>query len=108
MVDPSGKRDSKLDLVWDIPIGEGLRCAEELRKYLSIDETNYLLISGYSLENPRNYVLYVALDEVMKTSIHLMRLRDLLDEKDTTKQSGEKKWISSIDRLLTTSVIEEQ
>jgi len=72
---------------------------------LSIDEAKYLLFAGQALDDCRSYVLYIALDEVKKTSIHLMRLRDLLDEKDTTRQFGK---TDRIDRLLTTSVLEEQ
>lgn len=105
MADPSEKRGSELDPVWDIPIGEGLRCAAELRKHLSIDETKYSLFAGQVLDDCRSHVLYIALDEVKKASIHLMRLRDLLDEKDSTKQSGKR---GRLDRLLTTSVLEEQ
>lgn len=105
MTDPSEKREPELDLAWDMPIGEALRCAAELSKLLSIDEDKYLLFAGQLLRDCRSYVLYIALDEVMKTSIHLMRLRDLLDEKDTTEQPEKR---GRIDRLLTTSVLEEQ
>ena len=55
MADPSEKKDSELDPVWDIPIGEGLRCAAELRKHLSIDEAEYSLVAGQVLDDCRSY-----------------------------------------------------
>ena len=107
MADLSEKKESGRDPAWDIPIGEGLRCAAELRNHLSIDERKYLLFAGQVLDDCRSYVLYIALDEVKKASIHLMRLRDLLDEKekDANQQSTEG---SRLARLLTTSILEEQ
>ena len=105
MAEPSEKRDSESDPVWDLPIGEGLRCAAELRKHLSIDETEYSLFAGQVLADCRSYVLYIALDEVKKASIQIMRLRDLLDEKGATKQSRKR---DRIERLVTNSVLEEQ
>lgn len=105
MEETSGKKDTERDPVWDIPIGEGLRCAAELRNHLSVDEPKYLSIAGQALDDCRSYVLYIALDEVKKASIHLMRLRETLDEKEATKQSTES---SRIARLLTTSILEEQ
>lgn len=105
MADMDEEKKSERDPVWDLPIGEGLRCAAELRNHLSIDERKYLLFAGQALDDCRSYVLYIALDEVKKTSIHLMRLRDLLDDKEDTKPSADN---SRIARLLTTSILEEQ
>jgi len=99
------KRESKSDPVWDIPIGEGLRCAAELRKYLSIDEKEYLLFAGQILKDCRSYVLYIALDEVKKASIYLLRLRDFFDEENS---NNEPKKADRLDRLVTSSVLEEQ
>lgn len=99
-------KDTERDPVWDIPIGEGLRCAAELRNYLSVDEHKYLLFAGQALDDCRSYVLYIALDEVKKASIHLMRLRELLGEKEEAAQQSADG--SRIARLLNTSVLEEQ
>ena len=105
MADPYEKKDSKRDPEWDLPIEIGLRCAAELRNHLSVDETKYLLFAGQALDDCRSYVLYIALDEVKKASIHLMRLREALDGKETAKQSIDS---SRIARLLTISIVEEE
>lgn len=105
MADMDEEKKSERDPVWDLPIGEGLRCAAELRNHLSIDERKYLLFAGQAVNNCRSYILYIALDEVKKASIHLMRLRDMLDDKEDTKPPIDN---SRIARLLTTSILEEQ
>jgi hypothetical protein len=101
-------KNTELDPLWDI-IGEGLRCAAELRNYLSVDEPKYLLFAGQALDDCRGYILYITLDEVKKASIHLMRLRDLLDEKDEKEEAPQQSADDSrLDRLLNTSLLEEQ
>ncbi len=100
------EKKSERDSVWDLPIGEGLRCAAELRSHLSIDERKYLLFAGQVLDDCRSYVLYIALDEVKKASIHLMRLREVLDEKEAAKQKHAED--DRLARLVTTSILEEQ
>ena len=99
-------KNTERDPLWDIPIGEGLRCAAELRNYLSVDEPKYLLFAGQALDDCRGYVLYIALDEVKKASIHLMRLRELLDEKEEAAQQSADD--SRLFRLVNTSLLEEQ
>jgi hypothetical protein len=100
------KKSAERDPLWDIPIGEGLRCAAELRSYLSIDERKYLLFAGQALDDCRGYILYSALDEVKKASMHLMRLRELLDEKEEAPEQSVDD--SRLARLLNTSLLEEQ
>lgn len=106
MADMDEEKKSERDPVWDLPIGEGLRCAAELRSHLSIDERKYLLFAGQVLDDCRSYVLYIALDEVKKASIHLMRLREVLDEKEADKQKHAEG--NRLARLVTTSILEEQ
>src|SRR5687767_887252 len=73
-IDPGAPEDPS----WDIPINFGLRGAAELRGRLNIDEETYLTVAGQALGNARDYIVYTALDEVEKTAMYLMRLRELL------------------------------
>ncbi|MFA5033952.1 MAG: hypothetical protein WC614_13170 [bacterium] len=77
LIEPSG---FERDPFWDIPIDIGIKGANELRKELCIDEQSYLFVAGQSHADARAYVLYTALDEVQKTSIYLMSLRELLQD----------------------------
>jgi len=107
----SEEKNPKRESVWDIPIGEGLRGAAELRKFLSISEKQYLSIAGPVLKDSRSYLLYIALDEVKKASIHLMRLRELFDDPDVGVESDDDAKTDDdnrLNRLLTTSILEEQ
>jgi hypothetical protein len=58
-------------------------------------------LRGQAWHDARAYVLYTALDEVKKTSVYLMRLRELLDETFDTEPDR-------ISRLVHTQVREEQ
>ncbi len=96
--------NQKLDPVWDLPIKEGLKCAEELRTQVSVGRNEYLLNPVFS-NNCRDYLVFTALDEIQKTSVHLMRLRELLDEPNVEHRT---KKGSRIELIVTSSVLEEQ
>lgn len=93
------------DPVWDIPIELGLKTASALRKYLSIDEQYYIHVAGQSCSNPKEHVLYTALDEVKKTAMYLMRLQEFY-QGGTPKDDSDVG--NRIIRLAGTQVTEEQ
>ena len=94
-------REPEPDPRWDVPIRLTLRCATALRRQLGLDEETYVLVAAPAIGDSRAYVIYTALDEVKKTALHLMRLREYLSE--TPKEIS----IDRIDRLARTQVLEE-
>jgi hypothetical protein len=95
-------REAKPDPKWDIPIDLSLKGASALRTLLAVDEDSYLTVAGQSWGDPRAYVLYTALDEVKKTAMYLVRLRDLLQGPELVPSEDR------ITRLLVTHLAEEQ
>lgn len=85
---------------WDFRITTALRCAKALREKLTLDESTFLFVSGFSLSDPRQYIIYTALDEVKKTALYLMRLQEVF--LDTVSPSENR-----IARLLTAQILEE-
>jgi hypothetical protein len=92
----------KLEPSWEFFIKQPLRGAAELRKHLSINEDTYLTTAPQAFPDARSYVIYTALDEVKKTSMHLMRLAELIDCPPFSPRSDR------LDRLLVTQIIEER
>jgi len=90
------------DPEWEFFIGHPLQAAKELRERLAIDEGMYLHAHGQVVGDPRAYVLYTALDEVMKTSLWFIRMRELLQGEVSDPRAG------VIERLLHTHLQEEQ
>lgn len=90
------------DPKWDIPIDLGLRGASGLRKCLKIEEQTYLHVAGQALYDAKAYVLYTALDEVKKTSMYLMRLREFFGGPPVSPRTDR------LSRLAITHIIEEE
>ncbi len=95
-------REPEPDPKWDIPIDLSFKGASALRVLLSADEEMYLTAAGQSWADPRAYVLYTALDEVEKTAMYLLRLRDFMQGPELAPREDR------ITRLLVTHVVEEQ
>jgi len=98
-IEPSGP-DS--DTRWDLPIDFSLKGAAALREFVPIDEEGYLVVAAPAWGDSRAYVLYTALDEVKKSAIYLMRLREHLDGPPMSPREDR------ISRLLFTHVLEEE
>lgn len=90
------------DLEWEFFLTEPLRCARELRERLPITEDMYLHVAGQAIGDARAYVLYTALDEVMKCSLWLMRMREFLQGEPADPRAG------VVERLLHAHLEEEQ
>lgn len=90
------------DAEFDFFISEPLQCASALREHLGLDEESYLRVAGQSHADARAYVVYTALDEVQKTSMWLMRVREFV-QGDPVKPSD-----GTIERLLHTHLREER
>lgn len=86
---------------WDVPIGISLQGAEAIREVLRVDEGSYLRVAGATWADPRSYVLSTALDEVTKTAMHLMRIREFLSGGTISPHDDR------MSRLLVTHVLEE-
>ena len=89
------------DLVWDIPIDFCLRGAKALRDQLRMGEQDYLHVAGAARADCREHVLYTALDEVKKTALYLMRLREFFDAPIDPRDNR-------LSRLVFLQVLEEQ
>lgn len=87
---------------WDFFIKEPLRCATELRETLPINEEMYLHTAGQAVGDARGFVIYTALDEVVKASLWLMRMQDLVQGERTDPRAG------VIERLLLAQLAEER
>jgi hypothetical protein len=79
----------------------GLQGADELRRVIGLDEESYLRVAGQSHADVRGYILYTAADEVQKTSIYLMRLREYLQGDAVSPLAGQ------LDRVMITQVLED-
>jgi hypothetical protein len=75
-------------------LSEPLRCAQELRDSLAIDEPMYLHTAGQAVGDARAYGIYTALDEVVKVALWLMRMREFLQGEAVDPRGG------VIERLL--------
>jgi hypothetical protein len=97
VLEPKPERDP----VWDIPIDFCLRGAKALRDRLHMDEQDYLHVAGAARADCRAHVLYTALDEVKKTALYLMRLREFFDAPIDPRENR-------VTRLVFSQVLEEQ
>ena len=86
----------------DFFISQALRGAALLRERLGITEALYLTVAGQTLADARAYVLYTALDEVVKAAMYLMRLHDFLQGEPVSPRAG------AMDRVLISHLVEEQ
>ena len=89
------------DPAWEVPIDLGLKGAQALRDRLPIRELDYLRVAGSAMADARAYVIYTALDEVQKTAMYFMRLRDFFDQPIDPKDT-------LVSRLVFSQVLEEQ
>jgi len=83
-------------------ISQALKGAAVLRGRLGITEELYLTVAGQALADARAYVLYTALDEVVKAAMYLMRLHDFLQGDAVSPRAG------ALDRVLVSHLVEEQ
>ena len=98
-IDP---KEPERDPKWDIPIDVSLKGGAALRELLGVDEESYLYAAGQSWADPRSYVLYTALDEVDKTAMYLLRIRELLSGPTVSPLDDR------MSRQLITHLLEEQ
>ena len=96
-IEPKPKADPR----WDIPIGIGLQGASELRTAIGLTEEGYLRVAGQSHADARGYLLYTAADEVQKTAIYLMRLREYVQGEVMSPFQGQ------LERTIVTQVLED-
>jgi len=89
------------NLKWDFPIKTSIRGTQALRKKLAITEEDFLFVSGPSFADSRAYVLYTALDEVIKTAMYLMRLQELMEGPQISPRED------MMSRLTVSHIIEE-
>ena len=89
------------DPFWDVPITIGLKYSEQLRQNLSIDDNYFTNIDGFKHADPRSYVLYASINEVIKSSLQLMRLQEFFHKNEIKSKSR-------VDRLIRAYIIEEQ
>lgn len=64
----------------EVFIERGLKGARELRAHLGVGEDMYRRTAGQAVADARGFVLYGALDEVEKTCMLLIKLRELLSD----------------------------
>lgn len=96
-LEPKPERDP----IWDIPIDFCLRGAKALGDQLGMSEQDYLHVAGAARADCRAHVLYTALDEVKKTALYLMRLREFFDAPIDPRDNR-------VTRLVFSQVLEEQ
>lgn len=97
-LDPGPEPDDAFD--WFIY--EPLQCANALRAHMRLDEASYVGVAGQAHADARAYVVYTALDEVQKTSLWLIRMRELIQGDAVDPREG------YVERLLHTHLIEER
>jgi hypothetical protein len=90
------------DQAWEFFVSEPIQCAARLRELVGVDENMYLHTAGQAVGDARGYVIYTALDEVVKAALWLMRIRDFLQGDTSDPRSG------VVERLLHAHIEEER